>query len=36
MDAESDRLFIAKRTEEAYVGWLSRCLLYHRTRPVEI
>ena len=27
MDTESDRLFIAKRTEEAYVGWLSRPIL---------
>jgi hypothetical protein len=29
-----NRLFIAKPTEEAYIGWLSRCLFYHRTRPV--
>ena len=29
-----NRLSIAKRTEEAYIGWLSRCLFYHRTRPV--
>jgi hypothetical protein len=30
-----NRLSIAKPTEEAYIGWLSRCLIYHRrTRPV--